>query len=241
MIQCPECGVELEENANFCSLCGIPLADKSSEEPAYVRSGKARKEEKLLTDYRKLTGFQKRKIFWKISGVILISGIVSTLLIDFFVNQGITWSRFPATVGLVLYINFTLNTFLRKKIILMLLLSFVSVSGLFLLFDFYAGGTGGRVKLGIPVLVAGYIVVLTLVFVIRNSRQKGLNVIAYSLLAAGLLCGCVDALITIYNRNRLRIDWSLVVMVSVLFVSLLLLYIHYQLRKATDLKRFFHI
>lgn len=241
MIQCPGCGVELEENANFCSLCGEPLADKSSDDPAYVRSGKARKEEKLLTDYRKLTGFQKRKIFWKISGIILASGIVSTLLIDFFVNQSISWSRFPATIGLVLYINFTLNTFLRKKIILMLLLSFLSVSGLFMLFDFYAGGAGEKIKLGIPAIVAGYIVVLALVFVIRNSRQKGLNVIAYSLLAAGLLCGCVDALITIYNRNRLGIDWSLVVMFSVLFVSLLLLYIHYQLRKATDLKRFFHI
>lgn len=241
MIKCPECGVELEENANFCSLCGEPLADKSSEDPAYVRSGKVRKDETLLKDYRKLTGFQKRKIFWKISGIILASGIVSTLVIDFFVNRSISWSRFPATIGLVLYVNFTLNTFLRKKLVLMLLLSFLSVSALFTLFDLYGGGTGGKIKSGIPVLVAAYATVIALIFVIRNSRQKGLNVIAYSLLASGLLCGCVDAMITIYNRNRLGIDWSLVVMVSVLFVSLLLLYIHYQLRKATDLKRFFHI
>jgi len=241
MIQCPKCGVELEENANFCSLCGDPLAGKSSEDPAYVRSGKARKDEKFLTDYQKLTGFQKRKIFWKISGIVLISGIVSTLLIDFFVNQRISWSKFPATIGLVIYINFTLNTFLRKKVVFMLLLSFLSVTGLFTLFDFYAGGTGWEMKLGIPVLVAAYVIVLALIFVIRNSGQKGLNVIAYSLIASGMLCGCIDALITIYNRNSLGFDWSLVVMVSVLFVSVLLLYIHYQLRKATDLKRFFHI
>jgi hypothetical protein len=80
MVQCPNCGVEAEENANFCSLCGEPLMDKTTENTALIKSGKLRREEKLLTDYQRLTGFQKRKIFWQISGLILYPVLLSLYL-----------------------------------------------------------------------------------------------------------------------------------------------------------------
>lgn len=241
MIQCPYCGVELEENANFCSLCGEPLLDKTTENLTFIKSRKIHQEEKLLTDYQKLTGFQKRKIFWKISGLILISGMIITLLIDFIGNQTITWSKYPATVSLVLFINFTLSTFLHKKIILMSGLSFLSASVLLILFDFYAGETGWDIKLGIPMLLAAYIIVFVLIFMLRNSKQKGLNIIAYSLIAVGLLCVCTEGMISLYYRNSINLVWSLIVMVSVVFISMLLLYIHYRLKKVTDMQRFFHV
>jgi uncharacterized membrane protein YvbJ len=68
MVQCPNCGVEAEENANFCSLCGEPLMDKTTENTALIKSGRNRQNEKLLTDYHRLTGFQKRKIFGRYPG-----------------------------------------------------------------------------------------------------------------------------------------------------------------------------
>lgn len=241
MIQCPNCGVELGENANFCSLCGEPLPDRITDNPAFIKSGKLRKEEKLLTEYQKLTGIQKRKIFWTISGIILISGIVITVLIDFVKNQEIGWSKYPATVSFILYVNITLNTFLQKKIIPMLSVSFLSVLVLFILLDFYAGETGWEIRLGVPVLLAAYVIIFAFILIVRNSRQKGLNVIAYSLIAAGVICGCIDMTVTLFSRNLLRMGWSLIVMVAVLFISMLLLYIHYRLKKVTDLQRFFHL
>ncbi len=241
MVQCQHCGVELEENANFCSLCGEPLLNKCTENNFSIHSGKIRNEEKLLTDFQKLTGLQKRKIFWQISGLILVSGIIITLLIDFIGNKTITWSKYPATICMVLFINFTLNTFLHKKMILILVLSFLSVTVLFFLFGIYAGETGWKMKSGVPVILAAYLTVYFLVFLIRRAKQKGLNIITYSLFATGLLCVCTEAIISIYTRQSENFGWSLIVMVSVSFISLLLLYIHYQLKKATDLKRFFHI
>lgn len=241
MIICPNCGVELEEIANFCSLCGEPVLKKSAENRAYIKSGKGRQEERLLTDYQRLTGFQKRKIFWTISGFILISGMVLSLLIDFIVNRAVTWSKFPATISLVLFINFTLNTFLRNKIMLMLIFSFLSVTGLFILFDTFAGDTGWDLRMGAPVLVAAYLTVLLLIFLVRRARQKGLNIIAYSLIALGLLCVYTEGIICLFIRGSINFEWSLIVMVSVVFVSILLLYTHYRLKRATDLKRFFHI
>ncbi|MGC9352503.1 MAG: DUF6320 domain-containing protein [Mariniphaga sp.] len=241
MKRCPNCGVESEENANFCALCGEPLLENTAYHEVFIKSGKLRREEKLLTDYQKLTGFQKRKIFWQISGLIFISGIIITLLIDFIGNRSITWSKYPATISLVLFLNFTLNTFLRKRITLMVALSFLSVTALFILFDIYAGDTGWEIKLGIPTLLVAYITVLILIFLIRRAKQKGLNVIAYSMIAAGVLCVCIEGMISIYFRSSVYFGWSLIVMVSVVPISMLLLYMHYRLKKATDLKRFFHI
>jgi len=241
MKRCPNCGVESEENANFCSLCGEPLFENTASNAAFIKSGKLRREEKLLTDYQQLTGFQKRKIFWQISGLILISGIIITLFIDFIGNRNITWSKFPAAIGLVLFINFTLNTFLRKKITLMVVLSFLSVTGLFFLFDVFAGDTGWEIKLGIPILLAAYLTVFVLIFLVRKAKQKGMNIIAYSMVAAGLLCFYTEGMISVFFRNFVYFGWSLVVMVSVALIAMLLLFIHYRLKKATDLKRFFHI
>jgi hypothetical protein len=241
MIHCPNCGVEVEENANFCSLCGEPLLEKTSDNLAFIQSGKLPREEKMLTDYQQLSALQKRKIFWKISGLILISTIVITLLIDFVGTQNITWSRYPATISLILVINFALNTFLRKRIILMLALSFLSVTSLFVLFDMYARDTSWEIKRGIPIILVVYVTIFILVSLIRKTKQKGLNIIAYSMIAAGMLCICTEGIISVYTYGPVYFKWSLIVMVSVFFIAMLLLYVHYRLKKATDLKRFFHI
>ncbi len=241
MAHCPNCGVEVEDNSNFCSLCGERILDKTTENADFIKSGRALREEKLLTDFQRLTGYQKRKIFWQISGLILISGIIITIFVDFISNRNISWSRYPATISLVLFINFTLNTFLRKKITLMVVLSFLSVAGLFVLFDVYADETGWQIKLGLPLLLAFYATFIILIYLILNSKQKGLNIIAWSLIAAGLLSVYTDGMISIYYRSSIYLEWSLIVLISALFIAILLLHIHYRLKKVTDLKRFFHL
>jgi hypothetical protein len=241
MIQCPNCGVESEENANFCSLCGEPLFNDSSEHQTFIKSGRIGHEEKILSEYQRLSGIQKRKIFWKISGLVLISAFILTLLIDYVGNYGITWSRYPATISLVLFINFSLNTFLHNRWIPLAGLSFLSFVILFILFDIYAGETGWKTIPGLAILLVAYITVFTLIFLIRKAKQKGLNVIAYALFASGILCVCIEGLISLYNISNIALEWSLIVVVSAALISFLLLYIHYRLKKTTDLKRFFHI
>ncbi len=241
MIRCPNCGVESEENANFCSLCGESFFDGSPENQSFNKSGRIGREEKILTDYRRLSGIQKRKIFWKISGLVFISAIILTLLIDYISNSSVTWSRYPATVSLVLFINFTLNTFFHNKWVPLVSLSFLSFILLFILFDVYVGETGWKTMPGLAILVVAYVTVFTLIFLIHKAKQKGLNVIAYSLFASGIICICIEGLISLYNSSTITLEWSLIVIVSAALISILLLYIHYRLKKATDLKRFFHI
>lgn len=241
MVQCPYCKVELDENANFCSLCGEPLLENNQDNLAFIVSRRTEREGKLLTDYQKLTGQQKRRLAWKIVGMVLLSGMLITLLIDMVVNQNITWSKYPATISLVLFINTTLLVFWYKRTVLWLSLSFLSTSALLILLDLYASGSGWGMQLGIPLLMAAYITVFFLFRLIRRTTQKGMNVIAYSLITSGVLSMCIDGIISIYKNDVISFEWSLIVMLSGLVIAGLLLYVHFRLRKATDLRRFFHI
>ncbi len=239
MIYCKNCGVELEENANFCSLCGKPVSDKNSVKLDYLTSSKTSKTE--LTDFQKLTKNQRRKIFWEIASMILCSGILIASTINLVGDHAITWSKYIITIGLVLFINITLIVFLSKRLFLLFCLSFLTSATLIFFLDIYTGNTGWIKKLGIPLLLVGYIIVLFFIVVEKRTRQKGLNLIAYLLIASGLLCVCIDGIISVYTKNCLNLDWSLTVMVSAVLVSFLLLYLHNRLKRVTDLKRFFHI
>jgi len=239
MIYCKNCGVELEENANFCSLCGQPVSDKNSAELDYLTSNKT--EKTAFTDFQKLNQLQKRKIFWEIAGMILISGILITSTINLVGDHAITWSKYIITIGLALFINITLFSFMYKKLFLLFFLSFLTSSVLFFLLDVYTGNTGWVTKLGFPLLFAAYIIVLSFILIEKKTKQKGLNLIAYSFIASGLLCVCIDGTISIYAKNSLIFGWSLTVMVSTILISMLLMYINHRLKRVTDLKRFFHI
>ena len=207
----------------------------------YIKVRKHEQDKKLLTDYQKLTKAEKMKLFWQISGIILISGILITLVIDLVVNNALSWSKYPVVVCSVIFINISLLRFLYNTIVFLLFGSFVSVSALLVLLDMFNGAIGWGVKLGVPLLFAAYIVFFVLILLIRLAKKHGLNIIAYCLLASGLLCICTEGIISLYRLNRFYIEWSLIVMASVLPVSVLLLYIHYRLKKGTNLKRFFHI
>jgi hypothetical protein len=241
MKNCNYCGVELEKNMNFCPLCGEPVMDENTDHLEYIEVRKRKQEENLLTDYQKLTKNQKRKLFWQISGIILLSGILVTLILDFIGNQTITWSRYTIAICAVLFLNTTMINFWYKKIPLLLIGSFISTSALLLLLDIFHGTIGWGVKLGAPILFAAYVIVFILISLIKAARKRGLNIIAYCLIASGLLSICTEGIISVQTMDRFHIDWSIIVMASVLLVAILLLFIHHRLKKVTDLKRFFHI
>ncbi|HYW94949.1 MAG TPA: DUF6320 domain-containing protein [Bacteroidales bacterium] len=241
MIKCPNCGVELDDNVNFCSLCGEPLLAKNEDNLAYLKKRKSEQDDKMMSDYQRLTGFQKRKIAWQISWIILLTGMVISLIIDLADNQRISWSIYPLTVSVVIFINITVILRLYRKLVLLLFLSFLSTASLLIALDIFAGRTGWGMRLGIPLLLAAYLTVYLLIFAIRKSRQKGLNIIAYIIMAAGVMSVCTDGIISVYKGGALNFGWGLIVLASTVGISVLLFYIQFRLKKVTDLKRFFHI
>jgi hypothetical protein len=235
MNYCKNCGVELEENMNFCPLCGKSIADETFQNKEDLHYQKTKQEERILSDFKELTQIQRRKLFWELSGIILISGMIVTFIIDLITNKGITWSKYSVSVCMVLFVNITLIVFLQKKILYLLIGSFLSTSILFILFDMYNKNKEWGIKFGIPLIFSFYLVAFVLISLVRRSRQRGINLIAYFLIAAGILSLCIEGIISFQIKNRLDLQWSVIILTSVLF------FIHYRLRKGTDLKRFFYI
>lgn len=241
MTYCKTCGVELEITMKFCPLCGEHIRDETLEKEGHLPMQETKQEERLLSDFKELTPVQRRKLFWQLSGIILISGMIVTFIINLIINQSITWSKFSMSACLILFINITLLVFSRKKIILSLIGCFISTSILLVLFDMFNKNIGWASKLGIPLVFAFYLVVFVLISLVRMSKQRGINLIAYFLIASGILSLCIEGIISLQINNMLSFHWSIIALSSVLSVSVILLFIHYRLRKGTDLKRFFHI
>jgi len=237
---CNYCGVELDAEMNFCPLCG----NKSNTPVVSSRKGTNNKEPmetKVAYNFEELTQSQQRKVVWELAAFVLISCVVITLIIDLLISRQITWSKYTMTIGLVLLINISLIIFMQKRLFLLFSGCFVSTSLLLFLLDLYSKSLYTGLKLGIPIIFFICLVVFLLAILIRKSKQKGINIIAYSLIAAGIICLCIESIITLHTQNQLKLQWSMIVLVSVLPVSAILLYIHYRLKRVTNLRKAFHI
>jgi len=145
------------------------------------------------------------------------------------------------SASLALFLIITMIVFLKRKIEVSLTGSFITTSILMVLFDMFNENIGWGTKLGTPLVFSFYLVVYILISLVRRSKQRGINLIAYFLIASGILSLCIEGIISLQINNMLSFQWSVIALVSVLPVSVILLFIHYRLRKGTDLKRFFHI
>jgi len=240
MKTCPQCGVELDEQMTVCPLChfqsgqGVP---HEKDDPVITEN----RREKFLSEYVKLTRRQKRKLFWELSGIILFSGILVTLIIDFVTTGSITWSRYTVTVCLVLFANTTLFSFLRHRLLLMMGGSFISTSLLLVLLDMYNKKVGWGTQLGIPLLLSLYLISFVVTLLARATKHQGFNMLGYFFLAAGLMSLSVEGVLTRYFNNRITFGWSLIAFACMLSITAIFFFIHYRLKGGVDLRRFFHI
>jgi hypothetical protein len=235
---CKNCGVELEEHVQQCPLCGLSINEST------IKSDQQRTnliDEKLYSEYESLTSEQRRKLFWELSGIILFSGIVVTLIIDLITSRSVSWSKYCITVCLVLFVNTTLISFWRQRTVLVFAGSFVSTSVFLIVLDLFTQNIGWGIKLGIPLLFSFYLITVVLTCMIKYSRYPGLNVIANFLLAIGIFTICIEGIISFYMHNHVTLHWSLIVMVCMIPMASVLFFIQYKLKKGIDLKRFFHI
>jgi hypothetical protein len=241
MTYCKNCGVETDLNMNFCPLCGEPATGKDIGQKEHREIPGSEREELIISQYKELTQKQRRKLFWELSAIILVSGIIVSLIINLVLSKSLTWSRYPVIIGLVAFLNITFIAFWQKRIILLFTGSFISTSILLMVLEFFNRNMSWSLTLGIPVLLAAYLITLGLISTIRISRQRGLNLIAFTLVAIGLLTMCIEGIISLNTINRFFIQLSIIVLVCIIPVAGILLFIQYRLKKATDLRKFFHI
>ncbi len=241
-IFCKKCDVELDENMKVCPLCGTSInsEEEKTDETKDVPSTLT-KEDQYITDYNKLNTQEKRKLFWELSGIIILSGMIATLAINMIISKNIDWAKYCIIVLLCIFANITVITFLQERVFLLLSASFISNAALILFIDILSGDINWSVGLGLPMLFSFYLITAILIFLIKRTKQKSLNLFALFFIATGVFCLFIESIISYYQMNLVRLHWSVIVLVSIIPIASILFYIHYRLKRGVNLKRFFHI
>lgn len=233
MIICKNCGVELEPDMKFCPLCEEPaingFKERIAEEKFYKESG------------QKTMSQPQRKATWEMVFFILILITIITSLLNYILNKEISWSQYPVAVCMIVFSYITFFAFLHTRIEIQFFFGFISASVLLLILDLITGGKNWSASLAIPLLLFTNIVVIALLEIISISKQRGINIIAYSFLAAALLCLSTEGVTDLYINKQINLVWSLIVFACVLPISLVLLFMHFRLKKGNDLNKTFHV
>jgi hypothetical protein len=240
MSYCNNCGVELDTDMSYCPLCGSPAGQKkaAAQKP---KSNLPFYKDKILSEIDNLTATQKRKLFWEISSIILISSIIITLIINFIINKEITWAKYYLLVSLSVFSNISFFSLWRNRPYLLVIGSFISTAVPILLIDLISAGIGWGTKLGMPLLVSLYTLLIVVVWIIRISHQKGFNILAMVFLAVSIYLICIEVFVSLYHKGTVKLSWSIISGSSMIPISVMLFYVHYRLKSGIELKRFFHI
>lgn len=234
---CKNCGVELEDVMLNCPLCGEPVGSNGlagGVPPSTPR------QQPLSSSHGKMSPPQK-KFTWEIVSIILLSAIIATLTIDFVINRSITWSEYPAAICLIVFSYVSLFAFWNRRTVIEMAGGFIISSFFLIVLDALTGGIQWSVKLGIPLLFLSNMVAAVLITIIRISKYKGVNLIAYAFLGAVILCIGIECILSFFKGGLLRLDWSIIVTACTVPVVMVLFFVHFRLKKGRSLERIFHI
>ena len=96
-------------------------------------------------------------------------------------------------------------------------------------------------EVAMPLLVGTCLIGTSLYAIGRKVRYYGFNLMAYIFIGLALLMMLIEGVVSFYQLHDIHLEWSVIVLISVVPVSSVLFYVHFRLRKNPDLKKFFHI
>jgi hypothetical protein len=231
---CKNCGVELEDDMQVCPLCEQPVGGSTTPGKAPVSYGDQ------TFEYQKMSKPQK-KFTWEIVSLILLSTAVAAFVIDFIMNRRITWSELPISICMGVFCYVSLFAFWDQTTIIEMAGGFVLSSLCLVIVDALTGGISWSVRLAIPLLLTGNLVTAALITIVRLSRYKGVNLVAYAFLGAAILCVFIDGILSYYKTGLFQIQWSVIVVACIIPVVIVLLFQHFRLKKGRSLKKTFHL
>jgi len=241
MIVCSNCGVALEDNMNYCPLCGQPVERGTLPEQPPVEIANSNESALKYASGHKLNKLQKRKLIWEVASLILLSGIVVVTLLNLILQQTISWAAYPIVLGLSLFAYFSLFTLWVRKRWLKLGVSFgISVVMLFAI-DAIQGGIQWAGPVAMPLLAAAYLIGTTIYLFSRHTKYYGFLLIANGFIGIAGFTLLIEGLLSWYRTQTISLEWSLILLISVIPVASMLYYIHFRLKKQPDLRKFFHI
>jgi hypothetical protein len=235
MPYCSRCGVEVESFKTHCPLCQTEIQKL---EDLVIEEKKKYPDEQVTQPKRVRTKKQKRSLAWELFSVAILVPLLITLFTDLIVNKEVSWSLYPVSTLLLVWIIVSVPIMFPKKIPILLVGETVPYIIYFLIIDLIDNGQiDWYPRLGLPIIA---LVMTTVLLVAVGSifvKNKGANIAAFIIIGAGIICLGTDFIVTTYIRGSFAVSWSLYVLASTIVIGGFLLYIHYRIIKGSNLKR----
>ena len=246
MKYCPQCLVRLGEQAEKCPLCGavavaeLPevrerqqgLGALGTREPFAPEVHDAEAEEKLKPE-------ELRKIVVELFSVSLGIILVMTVIIDFLLNWGLSWSRYTSIVIVFTWLSSAMPLILWKH---PWLVFSVLASALFLaVILWFLPDTALLTNVALPIAVLFEGIVAASGVLVTSQRVKGLNAVGIILTSIAIACLGVELCLSRYLSGHFYCSWSIVVAISAIPVAGFFFYLHYRIIKQASLKKLFRL
>jgi len=239
---CPNCGVDLGDEARACPLCGVrvgPDAEKPGPvipplphiEPLFDPDGKGN-----------FTPREKLFITREVITVCLAIAAGSAAAINYLVSGHLTWSLYPlASIGFVwLCVGFPL--YVPRRPGLAVAAAAVGLIGFLGALDLIDGPEYiWFVTLGLPLALCIEVFGIGTVLAVIKARRKGLNVVSIVLFGLTAICLSIEYLTDRFLRGEVHLQWSSMIAFALVPVGIFLVYIHLRIATTTSLRKFFHV
>lgn len=232
MTICINCGVELDDGFEICPLCGRDPANKEEEK---------NNSSKYPSGIIQLQKKENRRYLWELSGIIAFSGIAVCTIIELLISKTLKWSLLPDVTISTAWVILTLYQFAYKRPLIMITSLLLTILAALFFVDLIASGRTWFFPVGLPVTIAAFIAVGTVIVLYRTANFKGLNIIAAGFILLSGFCVITEIILDKYLKGIVEFRWSLIITVSVLPVAVLFLFYHYRLKKGNRLDSLFHI
>jgi hypothetical protein len=234
MSYCTNCGVELDNDLVSCPLCGFTIGQetvsKTSERSEYYPSD-------IILLHKKET----RRHIWELSGIISFSGIVVCTIVDLVIHKSLSWSLYADTAIMALWICLTLILLAFRKYFIIFPGLLISILTMLFLFDLFSPPVNWFFGLGLPITVALFVAAVIIILLWKIAHFRGFNILAIAFLVLSGFCMISEVFIDKYVYARVDIRWSAIVAVSIFPISLVLLFVHYRMKKGKRLDSYFHV
>jgi len=233
---CSRCGVEVDAALDKCPLCEAPLQKLPGDDnsPWPMEEAPAPTAPPMSSDERKALARTLTTL-----GFLIPASIVLT--VDWFINRSLSWSLFVlVSLGAAWMWSLVPLIFNRRPYLLIVSITAIALAALTAI-GMLSEETWWIVPIGIPLLVCAGLLTAGITFLAKSAEKRGGNLAAWILQGISILTVCADILISLQLKGSFRPGWSIIAASTLLPISILLLYLHYQPSQQQKIRRYFHV
>jgi hypothetical protein len=245
MPYCPNCGVELAADARRCPLCGAAAVDDlaSATRNGLAQTSIEKRGDRIFDpdNSEKLTPKERITIRWEVLSVSTLIAAIAVSCVNLLVSGDLTWALYPLFSLALLWLLYTALVKLSKPPALGGLVAGLAILLFILALDIVDGSPTWAPKIGMPIALIAEVAFALAWIVGSHAKTKGVNLIAFALLAATVTCLGIEGTLSLNFKGIIRIVWSGVVASALVPVAVFLFYLHHRVSKVSNLRRLFRL